>query len=530
MACARQYNIDHLGEHFSDRDLWLMVTRNASIAMGADGQLGRLREGFVADIAVFAKDGADLHTAVVDADIDDVVLVMRGGQTLTGDADIVAGMLPAADYATCEALTDCLAGHDVCVDGGLTLASILTSAGDDAYPLYICDAPGDEPTCEPLRDNEDNDGIIYPTSAPDDLDLDGVLDADDNCPSVFNPPRPLELWMQADEDLDGVGDACDVCPTDERDTCNWLDSDLDGYARLDDNCPEVANPDQADSDGDLLGDLCDDCPNYASASGACPESIYDVKQGKLNNEALALEHMVVTAIAPSGFFMQLDPAESSYTGPDYSGIYVYAPSLSPVPNVGDKIAIEGIASDFYGQLQLGDIAAWTLEAAGTPLPAPIVAPAADVSSSGARQDALEALLVTVEDVEILAVDVAPGPGDSSPTNEVEVTGGLVVNDLFYDVVPPFAIGERFASITGVLRWANDKSKLEPRDGADILAEAGVLDALIPTDVFLEAGTTTDALLSVSIVRPAATATLVMLECAPQDGAHVSSHGHGSRRA
>lgn len=72
-----------------------------------------------------------------------------------------------------------------------------------------------------------------------DLDLDGVADAADNCPSVFNPD-------QSDANGDGLGDACDP--------------DGDGLAHPDDNCTTVANVDQSDQDGDGLGDVCDNCP------------------------------------------------------------------------------------------------------------------------------------------------------------------------------------------------------------------------------------------------------------------------------
>jgi hypothetical protein len=54
-----------------------------------------------------------------------------------------------------------------------------------------------------------------PDANPDDLDGDGILNADDNCPRRHN-------LDQHDEDGDLVGDACDNCPTianaDQRDT------------------------------------------------------------------------------------------------------------------------------------------------------------------------------------------------------------------------------------------------------------------------------------------------------------------------
>ncbi len=79
---------------------------------------------------------------------------------------------------------------------------------------------------------------ITPSPTPPDSDGDGIIDANDNCPNVFNP-------NQFDRDGDGIGDNCD-------------DSDNDGVLDALDNCVNVPNADQRDTDGDGIGDGCDD--------------------------------------------------------------------------------------------------------------------------------------------------------------------------------------------------------------------------------------------------------------------------------
>ena len=78
----------------------------------------------------------------------------------------------------------------------------------------------------------------------DDLDGDGIINTEDNCPETANED-------QADADDDGIGDVCDS-DTDQDDI------DGDTIPDADDNCPETANEDQADFDGDGIGDVCDD--------------------------------------------------------------------------------------------------------------------------------------------------------------------------------------------------------------------------------------------------------------------------------
>jgi hypothetical protein len=77
-----------------------------------------------------------------------------------------------------------------------------------------------------------------------DRDADGILDASDNCPDVYNPG-------QRDDDRDGVGNKCDTGSNPPTDTDN------DTVPDSSDNCPNVANADQVDTDNDGIGDACD---------------------------------------------------------------------------------------------------------------------------------------------------------------------------------------------------------------------------------------------------------------------------------
>ncbi len=79
---------------------------------------------------------------------------------------------------------------------------------------------------------------------PSDVDSDGVIDTEDNCPADVNGD-------QSDIDNDGLGDACDV----------FTDVDKDEIEDNEDNCPEDSNNDQADKDGDGIGDVCDEVDN-----------------------------------------------------------------------------------------------------------------------------------------------------------------------------------------------------------------------------------------------------------------------------
>jgi hypothetical protein len=153
------------------------------------------------------------YRAVIDASVEDVRLVLRGGTVLYGDAPLVAAL---DSSSTCAALAVCGIARTVCVDTPATTLAQVQSAAMGTYPLFFCrgQAPTSEPTCIPYRETY-MDGI---TST--DKDGDGVPDTTDDCPTIFNPPRLMDngdtdsgvLTKQSDVNGNGIGDVCDPHP------------------------------------------------------------------------------------------------------------------------------------------------------------------------------------------------------------------------------------------------------------------------------------------------------------------------------
>ncbi len=225
-----------------------------------------------------------------------------------------------------------------------------------------------------------------------------MADADDNCPALFNPVRPMDNDKQADADDDGLGGVCDPCPIGVdlaacEGTYDPNDRDLDGVPDdTPDNCLGVHNPDQVDSDHDGKGDACDACPNAANPGTAgCPTTIYKIKKGDVAlGSQVRLVGVFVTTVGHNAFAVQMPPSHDDYDGTDFSGLYVYTGGAPTVAR-GDLVTLDGTVDDYYDMIELVSPTVVEKEAVDLAL-APIEVAPGDVANNGARAAALESMI------------------------------------------------------------------------------------------------------------------------------------------
>lgn len=466
LRCAKDFNEQYLGATFSDAELLDMVTLNAAGVVAMDDTLGALVVGRVADIAIFAGARSDGASAVINAEPKDVLLVLRGGAVMSGNAATVEALT-----ANCDTLDVCGVEKRICVQRelGQSLAE-LTSAAAGSYPLFACGEPANEPSCVPTRMAAvDGSSVYMGVATASDSDGDGVPNQVDLCPSVFDPIRPMDAGQQPDADGDGDGDACDVCPLNVGTVCDIpdpSDGDGDGIANAADNCPGAANADQADGDNDGKGDVCDACPAVANPGNApCPSSIYAVKSGVAAIGSAVQIAGLVTGKGANGFTMQLKEGDVDYAGADHSGIFVFTGNGPLLANatIGARVAVAGTVTDYFGQIELASVTAVTVVAAGPEAPpAPQVVPVSDIATGGPRAQTLEGVLVSVNAVNVTA--------QNAEFNEFTVSDGatITVDDFLSPITTLPAVNTAYASVTGILLYRFNESKLTPRSGADLV--------------------------------------------------------------
>jgi cytosine/adenosine deaminase-related metal-dependent hydrolase len=500
LRCADDYNKTYLGGHFSEKQLWQMVTQNAAFAVGGQNAIGALKPGYAGDIAIFSTSSGKDYRAVISSGVEDVILVLRGGKVLYGDESLLAKGA-GLKAQSCEDLDVCGVKKKACVKqdlGTVDLQTLLAEtvknptnggAPELLYPLFFCkdQIPKDEPSCTPYRGptaSAASASQYTSGAAGGDKDGDGVEDGSDNCPSVFNPIRPMDGDKQTDNDGDGIGDACDKCPLDNGEACtrpSGDDLDDDGILNGADNCPEVANPDQADDDTDGKGNACDACPDTANVGQAiCVAPPADFTVQALRDPTspthpaaggavrARVKDLYVTGVRITGkdrgFFVQLDNGNLPF-----SGLYVLTGATSPTVSIGNKVDVEGDYDELFTVTTLSNPVVKVTDA-GTTLPfAPRVVTAAEVTNGGVNEEAYESMLLEVDTV---AVSLMNSDG-ASDFDEFTVTdasaGALRVDDYLYEALDnTYVVSTPFSKIIGVSGFSFKNRKLYPRSAADLV--------------------------------------------------------------
>ncbi len=460
LACAADW-LASKGNPISDVRLWEKSTTDAARAVGADGVLGQLDAGFRADIAVFEWSRTP-YRRIITADAADVRLVVVEGDARYGLTDYITPLAANASY--CEPLDVCGASRSICVQdgdsgedadslaaiettltaalGAETMPSGLEYAGE-LFPLFTCS--DERASCD----------LSAPTSG--DSDGDGIADASDLCPDVYDPNQ----W---DEDGDGEGDSCDECPLTSEAECESAAGDIDGdgVGDADDNCPREGNVDQADRDADGIGDVCDACPDEASADGACSTTVDALRDPAhadhpAEGALVAVDGVVVTAVREGQGFAVQDA-----TLAEYGGLYVYDFGDNVVA-VGDVVRVSGTYDEYYG---LTELTSPTVTVTGTAaVPAPLEVDPCDIGTGGSLAERYESMLVVVRDVTV-TTENADGPDEDY--DEFVVGGCLRVDDFFYEPLDQPLLDTSYTSLTGVLTYGFDNAKLAPRGATDLV--------------------------------------------------------------
>lgn len=208
---------------------------------------------------------------------------------------------------------------------------------NDAGDCSPTDDDGDsifnhEDNCPQLAnaDQLDSDADGIGNLCDNDRDGDGINNDIDNCPDVSNAD-------QENQDNDNLGDLCDpsVCSEgfflNENGRCVSADPDNDGVLIPDDNCPDLANPDQADTDLDGEGDLCDndrDGDGVANSEDNCPSII---NESQRDQDADGVGDHCDRSICPE-FYALINNSDCVPTDDDNDGIFTFEDNCPDVEN------------------------------------------------------------------------------------------------------------------------------------------------------------------------------------------------------
>lgn len=287
--------LDVDGDDEVDRgDIRLTGSGAGETVSGGDDDVGRSLDSYSGDLLYFDANGNEVYDGadIVYADTDSDDIVKSYDVQLSDAKDPYASDDDGTDDGDDDtdasvAITSHENGTEILVDEEITLSGTADGGSSTLEDVEIAIGGGQHDVGDTTgRANwsvtfTPREAVDYTITATADLgsgstvdasivlqarqtqdsDDDGVADGEDNCPNEPND-------QQTDTDGDGEGDACDE------------DIDGDGIANRVDECPEQAGetanegcPAPEDTDDDGVPDDEDECPDVAGteARDGCPE-------------------------------------------------------------------------------------------------------------------------------------------------------------------------------------------------------------------------------------------------------------------
>ncbi|KPK71588.1 hypothetical protein AMJ71_05115 [candidate division TA06 bacterium SM1_40] len=159
-----------------------------------------------------------------------------------------------------------------------------------------------------------------------------------------------------------------------------------------------------------------------------------------------------TGIFPSGYFIQ------DGEGP-WRGVYIYDYTTSV--SQGDSVTVTGEVSEYYGKTEIGFISSVTIHSSDNQLPGMAAVLTADLATGSDEAESYEGVLIAVSNVVVTDDDLGYGEWEID-----DGSGPCRVDDEAYAYSP--SLGDTFLVVAGILDYAFDDFKIEPRYAADIM--------------------------------------------------------------
>lgn len=208
---------------------------------------------------------------------------------------------------------------------------------------------------------------------------------------------------------------------------------------------------------DDSGDEDDSGNGDDSGGGGGNVTIYDIQKGSVEDGAtVTLTDVVVTSgltAEGDGFFVQ------EQAGGEYSGMYIFLQgSTSDLTlYVGDTVTLSGEVSEYYDftEVTVTSTTAITVTGEATATPESLTGTESFTSEDW---EPWESVLVSLPNQEVI--------GDVNSYGEAELSGGLVMDNLFFDFETEY--GATYTEIIGPITYSFEEFKINPRDTDDLV--------------------------------------------------------------